>query len=191
VRDVDVPIHSLVALEQALVQAHATIVAAEISALAEAMDAGDALTEIKRRKLIRHGQWEDFYSRTVGSKQTASVYITLAEHRALIEAANVQRAGRLTIREALKLISKRQNPRTPRPKSPLNLSAWSDEELTTALAELGIDRFLRVMPDEWRPKIQARAGGQMIAREKTKHPNTRLKNLRLVQDANSPTPATH
>ena len=36
-----------------------------------------------------------------------------------------------------------------------------------------------MMPNEWRPHLELRAGGQMLSREKARHPNTRLKNVKL------------
>jgi hypothetical protein len=110
------PIRSngLDALEQAITTAHADVERLGGETLALAIQAGSALIEILDRKLIRHGQKTAFYIRTCGSKQTASVYITLAEHRGRIE--NVQRAGRLSIRDALQLIRQliRQEKGTPR-----------------------------------------------------------------------------
>jgi hypothetical protein len=51
----------------------------------------------------------------------------------------------------------------------------SDDELAAALAALEFERFLQVMPDEWRAKFKAWAGGQKIRRAKVQHPNLRLK----------------
>ena len=63
------------------------------------------------------------------------------------------------------------------PKKP---SDFTDAEWTDALrTDLGLERFLRVMPDEWRAQMQLRAANQIIDREKRLHPNKRLKNLRL------------
>ena len=65
-----------------------------------------------------------------------------------------------------------QNPKQP--------SGFTDAEWTDALrTDLGFERFLRVMPNEWRQNLERRAGGQMLSREKTRHPNTRLKNFKL------------
>ena len=65
-----------------------------------------------------------------------------------------------------------QGPKTP--------SGFTDAEWTDALrTDLGFERFLRVMPNEWRQNLERRAGGQMLSREKTRHPNTRLKNFKL------------
>ncbi len=75
-----------------------------------------------------------------------------------------------------------------------SVSKMTDAEATEMLRRgLGFDRFMRVMPEEWRPKLEAKAGGQMIRRVKNQNPNLRLKNLkpqhlRVVYDAESPTP---
>src|SRR5262249_15176323 len=53
-----------------------------------------------------------------------------------------------------------QNPKTP--------SGLTDAEWTDALrTDLGFERFLRVMPNEWRPKLKLRAGGQFLSRAYT------------------------
>jgi hypothetical protein len=45
------------------------------------------------------------------------------------------------------------------------------------------------MPDEWRPKLERRAGGQILSRAKARHPNTKLKDFRVVGGTEvSPTP---
>ena len=74
------------------------------------------------------------------------------------------------------------------PKKP---SDFTDAEWTDALrTDLGLERFLRVMPDEWRAQMQLRAANQIIGREKRLHPNKRLKNLtlRIVHSSESGTP---
>jgi hypothetical protein len=75
-----------------------------------------------------------------------------------------------------------QNPKKP--------SGFTDADWTDALrTDLGLERFLRVMPDEWRAQMQLRAANQIIGREKRLHPNKRLKNLtlRIVHNAESGT----
>jgi hypothetical protein len=75
-----------------------------------------------------------------------------------------------------------QNPKKP--------SGFTDTEWTDALmTDLGFERFLRVMPNVWRPKLELLAGGQIISREKARHPNTKLKNLlKLVGGTEAPAP---
>ena len=66
-------------------------------------------------------------------------------------------------------------------ESPNEPSGFTDAEWTNALrTDLGFERFLRLMPNEWRPKLELRAGGQILSRAKTRHPNIKLKNFRIV-----------
>ena len=65
-----------------------------------------------------------------------------------------------------------QNPKKP--------SGFTDAEWTDALrTDLGFERFLRVMPNEWRAQMELRVANQIIGREKRLYPNKRLKNRRL------------
>jgi hypothetical protein len=57
-----------------------------------------------------------------------------------------------------------------KPFAPDSIATLSDAELTEALVALGFERFLRVMPAEWRPKLGPRAGGQKIGRAKAWKP---------------------
>jgi hypothetical protein len=59
------------------------------------------------------------------------------------------------------------------------LNQATDAELTEALAELGIGRFMRVIPANWRKPLEGRIVGQVIRRAR---PNARVKDLRLVVD---------
>jgi hypothetical protein len=80
-----------------------------------------------------------------------------------------------------------QNPKKP---SGFTDAERTDAEWTEALrTHLGLERFLRVLPDEWRAQMQLRAANQIIGREKRLHPNKRLKNLtlRIVHSAESGT----
>ena len=51
--------------------------------------------------------------------------------------------------------------------------------MTEALAELGISRFMQVMPASWRKLLEGRIVGQVIQRVR---PNARVKDLRLAFD---------
>jgi hypothetical protein len=62
------------------------------------------------------------------------------------------------------------------------VNAATDVEITEALIAMGFDRFLRVMPNEWRPKLEARSGSQIIRRATAKNPNIKAKHLRLVSE---------
>jgi hypothetical protein len=77
-------------------------------------------------------------------------------------------------------------------QEPKKLSRFTDAEWTDALrTDLGFERFLRVMPNEWRHKIELRAGGQILSREKARHPNTKLKDFRLKLVGGTEAPAPH
>jgi hypothetical protein len=66
-------------------------------------------------------------------------------------------------------------------QEPKKLSGFTDAEWTDKLrTDLGFERFLRVMPNEWRSELELRAGGQILSRAKARHPNTKLKNLRVL-----------
>jgi hypothetical protein len=58
------------------------------------------------------------------------------------------------------------------------LEQATDAELTDALAALGFNRFVKVMPNGWRPKLECHAVGQVVGRAK---PGAKAKDLlRLV-----------
>jgi hypothetical protein len=88
-----------VTLQGIIVAAHVSMCRSPGQALGFGLQAGNALLEIKQRKLIRHGQRGGFHRRTCGSERTAQSYMQLARNRAAIEAANTQ-----SIREAFRLI---------------------------------------------------------------------------------------
>jgi hypothetical protein len=70
------------------------------------------------------------------------------------------------------------------------VNAWnasSDDDRTAALRTIGLDAVLKVLPPEWLSSIEKKLGRQIIQREKTKHPNTKLKYLRLAYNADIPT----
>jgi hypothetical protein len=58
-------------------------------------------------------------------------------------------------------LEKDENTPTPSVKqNPKNPSSYTDAEWSDALrTELGLERFLQVMPNEWRPQLELRAGG--------------------------------
>ena len=58
------------------------------------------------------------------------------------------------------------------------LEQATDAELTDALAALDFNRFVKVMPNDWRPKLECHAVGQVVRRAK---PGAKAKDLlRLV-----------
>ena len=73
---------------------------------------------------------------------------------------------------------------TPTPainENPKKPSGFTDAEWTDALrTDLGFERFLRVMPNEWRAQMELRVANQIIGREKRLYPNKQLKNLQAA-----------
>jgi len=162
---------------------------ARSNALDRALDAGDALN--MAQSCVSSGWKRWLRTNCFLSPSTALLYQQLARHRSEIE-AKIEEIGELSLRAARLLVTKRKpaepettestEPGTTKTTEPPLITAInnaSDAELTAALAALGFDRFMRVMPDQWRPKLEARAGGQIIRRAKARHPNTKLKNLKL------------
>jgi len=192
-----------VTLQGGIVAAHLGARKAEADALDFAMQAGDHLIEVKERKLVHHGDWEDFCRETCGSERTAQDYMQFARNRSLIEEAKAQRAALLTLREALALIRKprrrAEKPKgqgsTPSPSSmpSPSLKDWTDAEIRDALSALSFERFVRVIPNAFRPSLAQHAGGQILRLEQARNPNKRLKNveLRLVHSVEEPPPTTH
>jgi hypothetical protein len=195
--------------------AHKAVLAAVANALAAALDAGDAVLELQRELQSRGIGWQAWF-REWGHLplSTAKLYARLAAHRDEIEAERA-RLPELSLRAACRLIGKPQPapevsqdepPAEPKPieaPEPAATSAariviraiskMTDAELTAVLAALPFDRFLRCMPSEWRPKLELQAGGQLLGRVKSQHPNIRLKrlskrHLTLVHTAETPTP---
>jgi hypothetical protein len=156
------------------------------NALDHALDAGDALAEaINRVSTDKKKRLRDNCFLAVS---TAYLYLELAAHRSEIEAAR-SRAGELSIRAARRLIAKPSG-RSRRPTPELITAARkaSDAELTALLEALGLERFLRVMPGDWRPQLEARI---VNLRADAGHPNLKItavvrKALSLIKTANAP-----
>jgi hypothetical protein len=106
----------------------------------------------------------------------------LSRYRSQIEAR--LKLGELSIRAALRLIAELEGrvEKTPKAKREAairaGLRSGIDAEITAALTELGLERFLQVMPADWRAKIQRHAGGQVVSLLKQEHGGVRLKNLK-------------
>jgi hypothetical protein len=153
------------------------------------LDAGDALNEAQERVSTGWKRW--LKENCFLSVRTALVYQQLANHRDEIEAAIAQ-AGELSLRGALRLIATPVKKKVVAKEAKSNLVVMLDKathaEVTAALASHGLEWFLRVMPPAWRSELEARVGGQVLSREKKRHPNVRLKNLRLVHNAESAPP---
>ena len=146
------------------------------------------------------GRWLRCYGFDRIDKSDRSRLLKCADH---LEDINTWRSGR-SLSEQLELNHPRivfqhwqrtleKGEDTPEPsveqgsKTP---SGFTDAEWTEKLrTDLGFERYLRVMPDEWRPKLELRAGGQILSRAKARHPNTKLKDFKVVGGTEvSPTP---
>jgi hypothetical protein len=138
------------------------------------------------------GRWLRCYGFDRIHKSDRSRLLKCADH---LEEINVWRAG-LPLKEQLALNHPRavfnswkrsleEDKKTPKPSKAeeANLRAIltqaTDAELTDALAELGISRFMQVMPANWRKLLEGRIVGQVIQRVR---PNARVKDLRRVFD---------
>jgi hypothetical protein len=144
-----------------------------------AMAAGDALIEIVRRRLVRHGQRAALYARTCGSVRIAQIYVTLAENRELVEAAKAKCVSHLGINAALKLIRQAKGTaRAVESKPALNLTKVDNTALTAALLALGFDRLMTVLPPEFYPQLARRKTTIDVNRLRARHPNLRVKRLR-------------
>jgi hypothetical protein len=172
------------------------------NALENALEAGDALNAAQQRVSSGWGRW--LHTNCSLKPSTASLYQQLARHRPEIE-AKAEEIGELSLRAARRLITKKKpaEPKAAEAAEPTGAAAIiiamgkaTDAELTEALAALGLERFLQVMPPGWRPQLEARAAQQMLSLVKTQHPNTRAKNLnrrhlKLISNTECPPPTSH
>lgn len=112
-------------------------------ALDYALDAGDALLELKRS--VAHGQWTPFVERECGLNiRVAQNYMSLARNRTLIEEANANGDALLNITGALQLIATPQaaaaeGARPDADDKEVEKDAWEpmgdDEELLEPVAD--------------------------------------------------------
>jgi hypothetical protein len=153
-----------------------------------------------RRYNLAMGRWLRCYGFDRIHKSDRSRLLKCSSH---LEAINAWRAG-LPLHEQLELNhprvvfnrwkrSQAEDKKTLEPdqaeRSDL-LMVWNqatDAERTEVLASFGLEAFLRIVPASWRLLLEVRAGGQILSRAKARHPNMRLKHLKLVHDAD---PAT-
>jgi hypothetical protein len=145
------------------------------SALQCSIDAGDALLQAQEQVTTGWTRW--LRTNCGASERPGFICMKLARYRAELE-VRLGRGGELSVRAALRLIAKLEGKDKPKPKLPTRLRSKVDAEITAALVELGLERFLGVMPPEWRPKIQRQAGGQAVSILKQQHANVRLRNLK-------------
>lgn len=189
---------------------------AGVTVLHHILDAGDALNKAQTRVTLGWKRWlQDNCSIPLAggelqplSVRTALLYQQLAHHRGKIE-AEIARVGELSLRGARRLISKpakkkpsQMKPGSERPDDPVRilvLSTMTKTDWVEALTlYLGLDGFVHLLvgnpkdgprlPAAWREKLETRAGEQAIRRLQQRHPNKRLRSLRLVHDAGSSAP---
>jgi hypothetical protein len=120
-------------------------------ALDAALAAGVAL--IAARPLIAHGSWAIWLDQHCGvSERMANNYIRLADNRALID-ANRKHVSEMSIRAALKLLTKRSEQRVRKTKSPvpekitqsLKLALSTDKPGEAIAALAAINRTLKTL----------------------------------------------
>jgi hypothetical protein len=155
--------------------------------LASALDAGDALIEALSRISSDRQKW--LRQNCFLSLSTAKLYVQLAQHREEIE-AEIDRAGELSIRAARRLIASESSrpPKVPAPNLIAAMRKATDAERTAMLAAFGLEPFLRVMPADWRPKLEARV---VHLRANEGHPDLKVTQvlrsaLSFIKIANTP-----
>jgi hypothetical protein len=164
---------------------------ANANAVSAALDAGDALTEIKAR--VSTG-WERWLRENCPSLAASSVrlYMQLSRDRQTIEARLLE-DPEFSLRSARALIAK------PKGKAPAAdqksgkteeqsdlvkdfVRIWdqmSDAERSRAQSQIPLDSWLKAMTAERLAILERHAGGQAIRRAQKQRPNARLKDVRL------------
>jgi hypothetical protein len=90
----------------------------------------------------------------------------------------VLRAWRLDLNKKKPAVAENvSNPPDEPAKQQLDLAAYTDAQVTAALAAYTFERFLRVQPPEWRSKTQKQARAQAISDVKKRRPNARVRDL--------------
>jgi hypothetical protein len=185
-------------------EAHKLVQEGTRSVLRIALDCGDALLEAKAQAPA--GGWQRWLrERCSLSVRSAQVYVRLAEHSEAVEIVMAE-LPELSLRAALKLIASKEadhqdleGDEPPKPKSDtldIFLAAWEKMgalQRCDALAAIGLDAILKVMPPDWRPQLERRLAGQVISLVKAQNPNLRVKRLKLalVKDTGSQISPSH
>jgi hypothetical protein len=162
--------------------AHDEVQDAESLTLDSALDAGNALLDIRDRIT---GTMKNFMAKNLPKigVSTYKLYMWLADHRAVIEAAREQ-DPHLSINAARKLITKKKSaspdnkPSTNPAGTETEVVVITDEQLIAALTARGPDWMLENMPG-WRAWLVAKLRGVVLRDEQAKHPDTKLKNIRI------------
>jgi hypothetical protein len=159
------------------------------NALRAALDAGEAL--IAARERVTTG-WKRWLQDGCGLRpRTAELYAQLAAHRTTIEARMGEIGGLMSVRAARQLISK---PAISNKRAKMNadlataLRRATDQELTAALAEIGLVRFLRLVPPAWRSQFEEYIADLRASKGDPANKLSLLvrKAFSLVQAANEP-----
>jgi hypothetical protein len=157
------------ALVEIIRASHQAVCNAAHNILRQAITAGEALFKLK--KSVGHGEWGYYLRRHCElGERTAQVYMRLAEHRAKLE-ANPQRAADLSLRGALKLISKNPNKsgKSATAAAALSSFAWSNataDERRRFVDAIGLISWLAAMPPSWLPELERRIDEQRAAATK-------------------------
>jgi len=125
-----------------------------------AMKAGDALNQAQERVSTNWKKW--LHDNCFMSVRSALVYQQLANHRDEIQ-AEIERAGEISLRAALRLIAKSENPKKPpKAKKPSfdALNWWksaSREDRTRLLEAISLVGLIGAMPPSMRKELERRA----------------------------------
>jgi hypothetical protein len=157
--------------------------------LAAALEAGDALIELKAHGVPGH--WERWVSAACRlGVSTARLYMQLARRRDEVETA-LRENPAVSLRAMRRLLAKPitgSSSKPPKPRLVAALRKASDREVTEALDDMGLAWFFRTMPSAWREQIAARVAN---LRAETGAPALKLtaalrKALSLAKTASTP-----
>jgi hypothetical protein len=169
--------------------AHRAVQGLSANALAAALEAGDALIELKAHGVP--GNWERWVSAACSlGVSTARLYMQLARHRDEVEAA-LRENPTVSLRAVRRLIAKPTTgspSKPPKPKLVVALRKASDREVTEAFDAMGLAWFFHTMPSAWREKIAARVANLQAENGTPALKLTAVlrKALSLVKTANTP-----
>jgi hypothetical protein len=173
-------------LKERVRAAHHKLQFSERLTLAAALEAGTALLAIQDRISGTMKGWMVKNFPKIGTS-TWKLYLWLANHQAEIDAAR-ELNPELSISEARRLISVKK----PRRKNPALQPILTDAQLIAELTARGPAWFHENLPllSGWRAWLQARLRGQILRTEQAKHPNVRMRHLRIVHSEPEP-PTQH
>jgi len=167
--------------------AHTAVLMAESNALDSALDAGAALLVIQSRIAGTMKSWMAKNLAHIGIS-TWKLYMQLARHQVEIEAARKQNP-QLSLCEARRLITKKKPFAGAKSEAEgangcdqalQDSTVLTDAQVIAGLTARGPDWLLANLPVGWCSWLQARLRGQILRSEQTKHPNVKLRHLRIV-----------